>query len=204
MPWEQPNTFIDIGCCYGYYVLQVAQQAGCRLAVGVDVHEPFVSTARKVGELLGVPNAAFHTTVIDDVAKRPAYYGGPFEVAFLLGTYHYIFWGSSRSSHSFRSHERILACLSELVTGSVVFSARLELRDLPRNVMGRAVSSPEAKDYTTAAFLRAAESFFDVEQAGFLGSYPLFVMHKKVPASAERHTDVREISEDRLTAATDR
>jgi hypothetical protein len=185
VPSEQADTFVDIGCCYGYYVLQVAQQAGCRLAVGVDVHEPFISTAERAGRLLQLPNVAFHRAVLDDIASRPAHYGGPFRVAFLLGTYHYIFWGSARSSHCFRSHEQILACLSELVTGCIVFSARLELNHLPNGVRQRAYSSPEARVYSTASFLRAAESFFDVEHVGFLGSYPLFVMRKKASAPVE-------------------
>ncbi len=183
---EPPETFIDIGCCYGYYVLQTAQRAGCRLAVGVDVHEPFVATAAGAGRLLQLPNVAFYRAVLDDLARRPAHYGGPFQAAFLLGTYHYLFWGSSRSGHSFRSHETIFSLLSRLVTGSIVFSARLELNHLPAGVRQRARFAPEAGAYNTASFLRAAEPFFDVEQAGFLGCYPLLVMRKRVSTPAER------------------
>jgi hypothetical protein len=176
---ERPETFIDIGCCYGYYVLETARRPGCNLAVGVDVHRPFLSAAEKAGILLRLPNVAFHRAYLDEIAADPARYGGPFEVASVLGTYHYIFWGSTRSDHALRSHERILSCLSEITTGYVLLSARLELHHLPRTVKTWAYASPEADTYNAKSFLRAAESIFDVRQVGLMGSYPLFLMRKR-------------------------
>jgi hypothetical protein len=183
---QRLDSFLDIGCCRGFYVLQAAQRPGCRLAVGVDVHQPFVSIAADVGSQLHLTNVAFHTITLDKLAQNPAAYGGPFQVTLLIGTYHYVFWGSGRCDYALRSHERILACLANLTTDRLIFSARLELDRLPSGLKKQASSSPEANVYNTDSFLQVATRFFDVEQAGFLGSYPLLVMHKKAASSTGR------------------
>jgi hypothetical protein len=179
---QRLDSFLDIGCCRGFYVLQAAQRPECRLAVGVDVYEPFVSVAGKVGTQLGLTNVTFHTVTLDRLAQNAAAYGGPFQVTLLLGTYHYLFWGSGRSDFALRSHEKILACLANLTTDRLILSARLELDRLPSGLKKQAYSSPEAGVYNTHSFLRAAESFFDIEQAGFLSRYPLLMMHKRANA----------------------
>lgn len=189
---QRLESFLDIGCCRGFYVLQAAQRPGCRLALGVDVHEPFVSIARTVGARLGLANAVFSTVTLDQLAQDPAAYGGPFQVTCLLGAYHYLFWGSRRSDYALRSHERILACLAALTTDRLILSARLEMDRLPAGVKELARSSPQADVYNTRCFLKAAESFFDVEHAGYLGRYPLLVMHKKVEVLVGTPTRVAE------------
>jgi hypothetical protein len=176
---EHLDSFLDIGCCRGFYVLQAARRPDCRLSVGVDVYEPFVVVARKAGTQLGLRSVAFHTATVDQLARDAGAYGGPFQVTLLLGTYHYVFWGSGRCDYALRSHERILACLADLTTDRLILSGRLELDRLPSGLRKQAYSSPEAGVYNTDSFLRAAESFFNIRQAGFLGRYPLLVMDKK-------------------------
>ncbi len=57
---EPMHSFLDIGCCRGFYVLDAALRLRCPHAVGVDVHEPFITTARDAAQYLQVPEAAFH------------------------------------------------------------------------------------------------------------------------------------------------
>jgi hypothetical protein len=184
---ERLDSLLDIGCCRGFYVLQAAHWPGCRLAAGIDVHEPFVSLSEEAARLLRMHNTAFHLATIDQIQEGLPDAARPFQVVLLLGTYHYIFWGSRLCDHALRSHERILACLANLTTDRVIFSGRLELDRLPSALKARARCSPEATVYNTDSFLRAAETFFDIHQAGFLGSYPLLVMQKKPGTSQSRH-----------------
>jgi SAM-dependent methyltransferase len=189
---ERLDSFLDIGCCRGFYVLQAAQRPQCRLAVGVDVYEPFVAVARKAGTQLGLDKVAFHTATVDQLGRDPAAYGGPFQTTLMIGTYHYVFWGSGHCGYAMRSHERILACLADLTTERLILSGRLELDRLPSGLRKQAYSSPEAAVYNTDSFLQAAERFFDIRQAGFLGSYPLLVMTKQAAGERGRPTSSKE------------
>ncbi len=183
---ERLDSFLDIGCCRGFYVLQAARHPDCSLSVGVDVHEPFLATARKAGTQVGLYGAAFHRASVDYVARHARSYGGPFRVTLLLGTYHYMFWGSGYCDYALRSHERILACLAELTTDRLILSGRLEPHRLPSGLRKLAYSSREGAVYNTGSFLRVAESLFDIRQAGFLGKDPLFVMNKKASSESSR------------------
>ncbi len=173
------ESFLDIGCCRGYYVLKAAEGEHCRLAAGIDVFEPFVSISKQVRKCLAVENANFHLAAIDEVAESLKEFGGPFQTVMTIGTYHYLFWGSSRSENAFYDHRRILSILSDLCTERLIFSGRLELERLPEEIADKARGHEKADTYNTADFLKVASEFFDVKEAGFLGTYPLYLMEKK-------------------------
>lgn len=176
---EHLESFLDIGCCRGFYVLEASQRMNCKTAVGIDVYEPFVSTANKVRQYLDVQNASFYLTSLDKVAYKPEAYGGPFQTVLLIGTYHYLFWGSSLCPTAYYNHWEILSQLFQICTDSLIFSGRLEVDRLPDSVKEKAKMSGNQVDYTTADFLKNAEKLFQVCKAGYLGTYPLFIMSKK-------------------------
>jgi hypothetical protein len=173
------ESFLDVGCCKGYYTCLAARKPTCKIAAGIDVHAPFIETSKQVSNYLGFNNTHFHMATIDKVAEAPADFGGPYQTILLIGTYHYLFWGSAASDHCFRAHREILSRLATLCTDRVLISGRLELNRLPRNIRKRAIASKEASQYDTRSFVQAAEEFFTVNQHGFLGTYPLFVLKKK-------------------------
>lgn len=173
------ESFLDIGCCKGYYTSLVAQKPTCKVSSGIDVHEPFIETSRKISDYLGLGNTQYHLATLDKVAEAPAEFGGPFQTILLIGTYHYLFWGSTASDHCFRSHDEILSRLAASCTDRVIISGRFELNRLPRNIRKTAMASKEASQYNTQTFVKAAEAFFSVEEHGFLGTYPLLVLKKK-------------------------
>lgn len=174
------NSFLDIGCCRGFYVLDASVQPSCRVAVGVDVHRPFVDIAQAAAKQMGANNTAFHVATLEQLATEPSVYQGPYQAILLIGTYHYMFWGSDDyCGVSYRSHREILARLARLSAGRVILSGRLELERLPRGIRAAAMASSEAGDYNTAAFVAAARAFFEVRLAGFLGAYPLLALDKK-------------------------
>jgi hypothetical protein len=180
-PLFSPNleSLLDIGCCKGYYTSLVAQKATCKVSTGIDVHAPFIETSKKIADYLGLNNTQYHLATIDKVAEAPADFGGPFQTVLLIGTYHYLFWGSSASDHCFKSHQEILSRLASLCTDRVIISGRFELNRLPRNIRKDAMASQEASQYNTASFVQAAEEYFSVEEHGFLGTYPLLVLKKR-------------------------
>jgi len=176
---EKLESLLDIGCCKGYYVTKAAQRPECKRAVGVDVYEPFIEASEQVSKSLELDNTQFYLDTIDNLAERPESFGGPFQSVLLIGTYHYLFWGSVSSPHCFKSHDEILSRLAALTTEQVIISARFELDRLPENVKPKAVGAKEAADYSTESFIRHAEKFFTVKHNGYLGTYPLFVLTKK-------------------------
>lgn len=173
------ESFLDIGCCKGYYTSLAAQKTTCKVSAGIDVHAPFIDTSKQVSDYLGLNNTQYHLATIDKVAEAPAEFGGPYQTILLIGTYHYLFWGSTASDHCFRSHKEILSRLADVCSDRVIISGRFELNRLPRNIRTTAMASKEASQYNTQSFVQAAEEFFTVEEHGFLGTYPLLVLKKR-------------------------
>ncbi|MCL5279301.1 MAG: class I SAM-dependent methyltransferase [Planctomycetes bacterium] len=173
------HSFLDIGCCRGFYVLDAALRLGCPRAVGIDVHEPFITTARDAAQYLRVPGAAFHYASLEDVSGTPQEFGGPFQVVMLIGTYHYLYWGSSLCSTAYHSHEEILRRLASICTHQLIISARFTMDRLPRDIQTTRPEGHGNETYTVEAFLQSAEKFFHTHHAGYLGVYPLFVMTKR-------------------------
>jgi len=173
------ESFLDLGCCRGYFVLEAARRPSCRVATGIDVHEPFVSISNRVSRYLDIRGATFHLATLKDVSERPQSFGGPFQVVLTLGTYHYLYWGSERYPGLYHDHREILSRLFRVCTDKLIFSARLEVGRLPRSVRKGIVATDRANVYTTASFLKAAAEFFKVEVAGHLGKDPLLLMSKK-------------------------
>jgi SAM-dependent methyltransferase len=175
---DRVESFLDIGCCRGFFVLEAAQRPTCTIAVGIDVHPPFVSTAEKARRHLNLANAAFHLAALQDVADHPKTYGGPFQTVLLVGTYHYLFWGSTFCPTAWHSHREILRRVARLCTERCIFSARLELDTLPDATRMIAQDHPARARYTTKDFLESAQEFFHVRQSGFLGAYPLLILSR--------------------------
>ena len=180
--YPQPmESFLDIGSCRGYYVMDAAQRSGCKIATGIDVHEPFIITALKVRDYLGIANCDFHLATMDKVADSVESYGGPFQTVLLVGTYHYLYWGSRLSSSATFNHRDILERLWRISTEQVLLSGRHDICRLPGFLREKAesVESTIAEDYTTVGFLNSAAEFFDVRKSGYLGKYPLYTMLRK-------------------------
>jgi SAM-dependent methyltransferase len=174
---EPLQSFLDIGCCRGFYVLDAATRLGCPHAVGIDVDEPFVATAQKAAQHLGA-DARFHYASLEQVSDDPAQFGGPFQAVLLIGTYHYLFWGSERCATAYYSHDEILRRLAAICTDKLIFSGRLTTSRLPGGVKERLHQTPIQVPYTPEAFLQSAAKHFRVSHAGYLGVDPLLVMTK--------------------------
>ncbi len=175
---DHMESFLDIGCCRGFYVLQAALNASCKNAVGVDVYQPFIDLADKVSANLKLDNASFHLATLDKLLEDPEKYGAPFQTILLIGTYHYLFWGSEVNSHCFGDHRTILESLSNLCTKRIILSGRLDVNRLPESNRVQAEGTERASQYTTENFVKNAKEFFDVKCIGYLGTYPLLQLDK--------------------------
>jgi len=173
------ESFVDVGCCRGFFVLDVARRPSCRVAVGIDVHEPFVSISNQVSRYLEMGNAAFHHADLRAISDHPQSFGGPFQVVVMLNTYHYAYWGSERYPNAFHDHREILRRLSRICADRLIFSARLEVDRLPSFVREQAMTNSRANDYNTTRFLDTAAEFFDVQVAASGRGDPLLLMFKR-------------------------
>jgi len=108
--------------------------------------------------ILGVPNAAFHYASLEQVSGDPHTFGGPFQVVLLVGTYHYLFWGSLLCPTAYHSHEEILRRLASICTDRLIISARFTVHRLPANIRSKLKEGPGAAAYTTEAFLQTRRS----------------------------------------------
>jgi hypothetical protein len=178
---ENLESFLDIGCCRGFYVMEAAQRPFCKISVGLDAYEPFIAVSQKVKDYLDSQNARFYPATLDTIANSPEAHGGPFQTVLLIGTYHYLFWGSGYVANAYLNHNEILCKLSRICTDRLIFSARLEVDRLPDGLQQKAQAMGNKLIYNTAHFLEMAGKFFEVYEAGYLGRYPLFLMIKKNP-----------------------
>ncbi len=176
---DRVESFLDIGCCRGFYVFNAADYPTCKSATGIDVYEPFVNISLKVKKHLRAPRVHFFLATLDEVFQNVKAYGGPFQTILLVGTYHYLFWGSSRCSHAFHSHREILLRLAKICSDRVILSARLEIDRLPRQIKAKAARMKKTYPYSAQHFVESAKEFFEIHQAGYLGRYPLLLMSKK-------------------------
>jgi len=174
------GAFLDIGSCRGYYVLQAAANPACTAATGIDVVAPFIEVSSRVGELMG-SKAQFRVATVADVAADPAAFGGPFQTVLLIGTYHYLYWGSGLSDICYGSHEAILDRLAEICTGRLLVSGRLDPDRLPSDIRPKMADATDLqrREYCTAGFLQAAQKHFEPHLAGHLGTYALYVLTRK-------------------------
>jgi hypothetical protein len=179
--YPQPlRSFLDIGCCHGLYVMDAVTRLGCPRAVGIDVYEPFVATAREVGQYLRLQEAAFHLASLQQVSDDPPQFGGPFQAVLLIGTYHYLFWGSDHCPTAYYDHAEIFRRLASVCTDRLIVSGRLTMARALRVIADRLpLGKGDPSTYTMGAFLRNAGKFFDVQHLGYLGVDPLFVMTKR-------------------------
>ena len=178
---ERMESLLDIGSCKGYYVLSAADRPYPVKTVGIDVYEPFVSVANKVKKYLGGDNASFYSAALEEVSNTPEAHGGPFQTVLLIGTYHYLFWGSTINSNALCDHQKIFKMLSKVCTERLIFSARLEVDSLTSDTKEKARMFGGTLKYDTEHILKSAEEFFEVHRAGYLGKFPLFSMSKKKP-----------------------
>ncbi len=176
---DDMESFLDIGCCRGYYIFKASEKQSCRLALGIDVFEPFISISRQVKGFLARENTDFKMAALNEVGGNPQSYGGPFQTVMTIGTYHYLFWGSSRCDKAFFDHRRILTLLAGLCAERLIFSGRLDLKRLPSEIAAKARAHKNADTYNTVEFLKVAADFFKIREIGYLGTYPLYLMMKK-------------------------
>ncbi|MHC5062781.1 MAG: methyltransferase domain-containing protein [Planctomycetota bacterium] len=177
--WPDPmESFLDLGCSKGFFVLASAAQHACKNALGIDVSEEPIRACREVQRSLGLTNVRFELARLDQVAGDPEAFGAPFETVQLVNTYQYLFFGSRISSQCYENHAEIFAQLDAITSKQILFSNRLELQDLPTNVQERAAESGRADLYSTDAVLAAASEHFRISRHGKLGRIPLWQLHK--------------------------
>jgi hypothetical protein len=158
-------SILDVGACKGFFVLHAALQ-GCRRAVGIDVHSPFVGLANEVGRRLG-SSAQFHLIRLEQFASELEYFGGPFHTVQVISAYHYLFWGSGLEAKGYGNHDTILGMLAKVCSAQVLFANPLEVATAPEDIQRKAARQGVC-GYTTADFMDAARRHFEVDQVGFM------------------------------------
>lgn len=167
------KSFVDLSSCKGYFVIDAARRFDLERALGIDVHDMDIAASSAAAESLKLGQVVFKHRFLHELAgDGPA----PFDLALLVNTYQYLYFGSRRESHAYRDHAAIFAHLAALVApgGTLLFSNRVELKRCPGHVQDLARESGLGAQYNPAAIRAAAEVHFAVEERGKLGRIPLW------------------------------
>ena len=177
------RSFLDVGCCKGYFVFRVAQRPECECAVGIDLFPHFIDVSQRAARALALRNVQIQMASIEDVAANPSAYGGPFDLVQVISAYHYIYWGSKRATRSMGDHDSIMTALAKLCARYLVFLNPLEISDCPLEIQKLAERSPD-HDYTREGFFSAAQKHFDVFEVGLddSGKRPIMLLVRHQPA----------------------
>jgi SAM-dependent methyltransferase len=170
---EAITSFLDLSSCKGYFVIDACRRYRIERALGIDVHPLDIEASGAAALALGYDDIHFERRFLHElVAEEPE----PFDVALLVNTYPYLFFGSRREPHAYRDHDRLFAHIASLVApgGTLIFSNRTELERCPGHVRELARESGLGKLYTTAAIRAAAQKYFQIEERGRLGRIPLW------------------------------
>lgn len=177
------TSFLDLSSCKGFFVIDAALRFNPQRILGIDVHPIDLDASRAAAADLGLLQADFKQLFLDEfVAKNPQ----PFDVALLINTYPYLFFGSRREPHAYRDHHKIFQLLARLVSpgGTLIFSNRTELDRCPGHVRELAAASGKGDSYNTSAIRDAAKKHFTIEEHGWLGRIPLWRLTAKDLPSA--------------------
>ena len=166
------NSFLDIGCSKGFFVLQAAQRGAA--ALGIDIHEGDLAACEAVRDHLGLEGARFEHKTLEELAAE----GGSFELVHLVNTYHYLYFGSDRGPAFAPDHDLIFERLAAVTSDTLVFSNCETFDRCPSWIRERA-SDERAAGYTPEALRRAASAWFNIEEHRDLGKRPLWVGRRK-------------------------
>ena len=150
-----------------------AARSGATRVLGIDVADQDLAASRAALDTLGHQAVLLRRAHLHElVATDPP----PFDLALLVNTYQYLFFGSRREPHGYRSHTAIWDHLAALVRpgGVLVFSNRVTLARCPNNVKERAEELGIGHLYHEDAIRAAAERHFTIEERGKLGRIPLW------------------------------
>lgn len=179
--YPQPSkvrSFVDLSSCKGYFVIDAIRRFSLDRALGIDVHDLDLAASQAAAAELNQPLAQYrHRFVHELAAEAPE----PFDLALLINTYQYLFFGSRREPHAYRDHDAIFAHLADLVApgGTLIFSNRVELERCPGHVRELAQECGLGYKYTHSEIHAAASKHFTVEERGKLGRIPLWRLLRK-------------------------
>ena len=82
------DSFLDIGCAKGFFVLQAARRGADSL--GIDISDNYIDACNIVRDELGIERARFANQTIDQLCAD----GESFDLVQVVNTYHYLYFGS--------------------------------------------------------------------------------------------------------------
>ena len=166
------ESFLDIGCSKGFFVLQAAHRGA--KALGIDIHEEDLAACEATRAHLNLGTARFQHKTLEQLASE----GERFELVHLVNTYHYLYFGSDRGPAIASDHSAIFESLAAVTSGALIFSNCESFERCPAWI--REHASPEQRaDYTQESLRRAASKWFEIEEHKRLGKRPLWVGHRK-------------------------
>lgn len=170
------TSLLDVSCSTGYFTLEAAERGSCRRAHGIDVDRHDLEAARAVARHVG-SEARFDRCRLHEVARDLEARGGPYQLVLLFNAYPYLLMGSGRDERRYDSHEQVFDHLAAVCRERLLFSNRVELAALPRNMQARAAELGIGREeYSERRLRAAAERRFRVETASRVGRIPLWIL----------------------------
>ena len=173
------TSLLDISSCRGFYILDACSREELEYAVGIDVVESFVDESNAAKMILHEDKAHFEISTLEEIHNKIGVDFNPFQITLCTGSYHYFYWGSAHNPTAYMNHDKILGMLADITDQRLIFSGRLDVKNLVDHPKRIASTHPQRDLYTTEEFINCANKYFNVSLEGHLGKSQLFVMDKK-------------------------
>jgi hypothetical protein len=172
------TSFADISCSKGFFVFAASNHDSCTRSLGIDINTNDINFCHKLKEYLGKQQAQFALLRLHQLAEQIDAFGGAFQTVLLLNSYQYLYFGSEYYPQSYLDHDVIFKNLSLICSHRLIFSNRVNIKDVQVNPTVLKSESHYA-DYTEENIIKAAEKYFTVKPIDFIGRYPLWVLDRK-------------------------
>lgn len=171
---EGMQSLLDISCSKGYFNFDAVESFACKRSMGIDVMEDGLATCAAVKEYLLDDTCNFKQIRLHELAHRIGEFGGSFDAALIVNCYQYLYFGSSRFNAPYMSHDTIFRNLRKVCHGRVIFSNRIELKNIQQYPASKAKDMKE--NYDEQTIYTVASKYFQVNRIGKLGRYPLWTL----------------------------
>ena len=175
---ETVTSFLDLSMSKGYFVFDAAAQSSCELALGIDVFKEDVARCRTIQQSMGWDKPCFEQIQLGELADRIDEFGGPYQTAVMINMYQYLFFGSNRHLGSYLNHSKIFEKLRQVCDGRLIFNNRVNIQHCQNKAQIK-MAGEKAGEYTLSTLLKSAAQYFDIDDRGLYGRYPLVIFHAK-------------------------
>ncbi|HVY54040.1 MAG TPA: hypothetical protein VHA13_05925 [Gammaproteobacteria bacterium] len=171
------NSFLDVSSSKGFFVFSASEFPECTRSLGIESYQYDIEVCRWLKDYLHNDVVQFEFMRLDELAERIEEFGGPFQTVLVANVYQHFYFGSSRYTGGYLSHDDIFKNLRKLCSERIIFNNQVNLEDCQNTNLDK--NSSNNVDYSAEKLLEAASKYFHIVPHGSIGGHPLWTMDVK-------------------------